>query len=97
MRVNSQAYREVEERFGAPMHDVLVVLLTRLPREDVARALGCNTNTVDRWLSANALSFERVPVVKSLQNGATATVPGGRAAAILAEAVPAQAKSEVPA
>jgi len=56
------------------MRDVLVALLNRMSREDAARVLGCNANTVERWLAANALSFERTYTVRSLSSGAPASI-----------------------
>lgn len=88
-RINSQSYRETEARFGAPMRDILVVLLSRMNREDAAAVLGCNPNTLDRWLAANALSFGRAYVVRSIGSGAVAPAPvPAVVAAIVAKAQP---------
>ena len=93
--VNSPEYKGVEARFGCPMRDVLVTLLSRMSREDAAAHLGCNPNTLDRWLAANALSYGRAYVVRSLASGVPVSPPSSTlTAAILAKLEPA---AEVPA
>jgi hypothetical protein len=87
--VNSPQYHSIEKRFGRPMRDVLVTLLSHYQRERVAVMLGINPNTLDRYLSANSLRSEplRANVVKVIQTGAPATpAPASAAKAILAKA-----------
>lgn len=58
--INSRKYKGIEERFSAPVRQVLIALLRTYSLEQTAAILAVTPNTLRRYLWENDLDFRHV-------------------------------------